>query len=52
MRTLLATAAWAGAGALAAIAALWVAIMYGPETLLHCEEAVYDPDGTYHGLRQ
>ena len=38
-------------GAALAVAALWVVLMYGPETLLHCEDAVYDADGTYHGLR-
>ena len=51
MRTVLAAGACAATGAAIAVAALWVVLMYGPETLLHCEDAVYDADGTYHGLR-
>ena len=51
MITALRVAACALGGAALGIIAFWATIMFGPETLYHAGEAVYDADGTYHGLR-
>ena len=51
IRTAATTLAIAGAAVLVEMAVGYWWLMYGPETLLHVESPVYDPDGTYHGLR-
>ncbi|MGE2733863.1 hypothetical protein [Mycolicibacterium vaccae] len=51
MRAAVRLAACAAAGAVLGTAAFWVTTMFGPETLYHADEPVYDTDGSYHGLR-
>lgn len=50
-RTLTTIAAGAVTGCALGVLGIWAAAMFGPETLYHIGEAVYDADGTYHGLR-